>query len=58
MRKFLLGFALILFGILLELAGLNGYISLIGYLPSDLFGLVFGLVGVGFVIAGRFDKKQ
>lgn len=59
MKKLPLGIAFILFGILLELAELNNiWIPVIDVLFADVFGLIFGVVGVGFAIAGCFEKKQ
>ena len=59
MKKLLLGFALILFGILLELAELNNiWLPIIDVLFADVFGLIFGIIGLGFAIAGYFGKKQ
>ena len=57
MKKLPLGFALILFAILLELAQLNNiWLPVIG--AVDVIGLVFGIAGLIFVIAGCSEKKQ
>ena len=57
MKKLPLGFALILFGILLELAELNGiWIPIID--GVDVFGLIFGIIGLVFAVIGCFEKKQ
>ena len=66
MKKMLLGIALLLFGILLELAGLNEIsrysiflvVDLLADLPYDILGLVVGAVGVFFTMIGCFEKKQ
>ena len=59
MKKLLLGFALILFGILLELAGLNNiWIPIISGNNCDVVGLAFGMAGLIFAVIGCFEKKQ
>ena len=57
MKKLPLGFALILFAILLELAQLADlWIPVIGRV--DVIGLIVGIIGLIFVIAGCSEKKQ
>ena len=59
MKKLPLGFAFILFGILLELAELNNiWIPIIDVLFADVFGLIFGIIGLIFAVIGCFEKKQ
>lgn len=59
MKKQSLGIALILFGIVLELAELNNLrIPVVYWLNGDLFGLLFGAAGLVFAIMGCFEKKQ
>ena len=59
MKKLLSGIALILFGILLELAELNNLrIPVFYWLNGDLWGLIFGTIGLIFAGIGAFEKKQ
>lgn len=62
MKKLSLGIALVLFGILLELAELTSIsrysIPLVADLPYALLGLIAGAAGVFFAIIGCFEKKQ
>ena len=59
MKKLSLGIALILFGILLQLAELNNlHIPVFYWLNGDLWGLIFGIIGLIFVAIGCFEKKQ
>ena len=59
MKKLSLGIALILFGILLELAELNNlHLPFIYWLHGDLWGLIFGIIGLIFAVIGCFEKKQ
>lgn len=59
MKKLLLGFALILFGVLLELAQLNSiWLPIIGGNNCDVSGLIFGIAGLIFAVIGCFEKKQ
>ena len=57
MKKLPLGFALILFAILLELAQLTDlWIPVIGRV--DVIGLIVGIIGLLFVIIGCSGEKQ
>ena len=57
MKRLPLGFALILFAILLELAQLTDlWIPVIGRV--DMIGLIVGIIGLLFVIIGCSEKKQ
>ena len=59
MKKLSLGIALIMFGILLELAELNNlHLPFIYWLNGDLWGLIFGIIGLIFAVIGCFEKKQ
>lgn len=52
MKKILLGIAFVMFGILLSVIGLEGgiWLPVIGSLPWDLLGLIFGIAGLSIVI--------
>jgi len=59
MKKLLLGIALLLFGVVLELAELNSlWIPVVNFLNGDLFGLLFGIAGLICAVIGCFGKKQ
>lgn len=57
MKKQLLGMAIILFGILLCLIGVNNgfWIPIVDTLPWNELGLIIGTIGLAIVVRNRKD---
>ena len=61
MKKQLLGFALILFGILLNMVEANGgiWLPILDCPPLHIIGLLAGIIGIGILIHDvRKDAKE